>query len=204
MTTIYLTRHGQTEWNVEGRMQGSLDSPLTAVGEEHARLLGERLADIKIDYFYSSPSERAYHTAQLIRGDRDLEILTDDRLKEINMGDWEGKLANEIEKEDLELFHSFWYNPQLYISKTGESFHEVKARVTPFLEEIITKHPKDHIMIVTHTVVLKTLMAYFDERPIEKLWEPPFMHPTSLSKVIVENDKDYQIILHADTSHFKE
>src|SRR3712207_163192 len=101
MTTIYLTRHGQTEWNLNKRLQGWKNSPLTKLGISQAKALGERLKDTQIDVIYSSPIERAYKTAEIIKGNKDIEIIKHDGLKEFNYGDWEGLTIDEIEKNPI-------------------------------------------------------------------------------------------------------
>src|SRR5690554_4521335 len=87
---IYLTRHGQTEWNVIGKLQGWGNSNLTEKGIENAKRLSQRLKEVNFDYVYSSPQQRALDTAKLIRGDRNIEINVLDDLREIGFGSWEG------------------------------------------------------------------------------------------------------------------
>ena len=104
--TIYLVRHGETEWNREGRVQGHLNSPLTANGEAQARAVGEALRElIDGDGFdiVASPLERTRATARIIRRALGLDgaaIATDDRLREISWGDWDGLTFDEIEARD--------------------------------------------------------------------------------------------------------
>lgn len=93
-TTIYLVRHGQTEWNVLHRFQGHMDSPLTKLGIQQAEWLGEALQHDPIDLIYSSTSNRAFHTAEIIRGNRDVAVTACDEFKEINLGVWEGQHRN--------------------------------------------------------------------------------------------------------------
>ena len=88
-TTIYLTRHGQTLWNLEKRLQGRGNSPLTEDGIERAKELRDRLKNIHIDIIYSSPIERAFETAKIIKGDKDVEIITDDGFMEMCFGDYD-------------------------------------------------------------------------------------------------------------------
>lgn len=78
---IFLTRHGETEWNKENRLQGWKDSTLTSEGKEIARLLGKRLKDAPIDRINTSPSKRAVHTAELIRGSRNFSIKEETKLR---------------------------------------------------------------------------------------------------------------------------
>ena len=91
---IYITRHSLTTWNEERRLQGWKNSPLTKQGEEDALKLGEYMKNIHIDHIYSSPLLRAKSTADLIFNNKN--IIEDDRLKEMNFGDYEGKYIQDL------------------------------------------------------------------------------------------------------------
>ncbi|WP_127529526.1 histidine phosphatase family protein [Paenibacillus kobensis] len=201
-TTIYLTRHGETQWNIEHRMQGHLDSPLTDKGRRQAQSLGERLSDTHFAAVYTSSSPRAATTAELIISGRDIAIHKSDALREIHMGEWEGRSdVREAFPEDDVLF---WERPHLYVPNNGgEGFQDVLNRAVPFMQTIAARHAGEEILVVSHTVTLKLLMSHYEARPMEKLWEPPFVHPTSLSKIIVSSS-GARIEYYADMSHSKE
>lgn len=202
MTTLYITRHGETVWNLEKKMQGWQDSPLTEHGKMQAEWLGERLKEIELDAVYSSPSERALSTARIIKGSRDLCIKCSDNLREINIGGWEGRLASDIRKETPDLLHAFYHTPHLFKLDRAETFHDVGERAVPEILKICEEHPLKNVLIVTHTVTLKMIMSYFEKRPVEKLWDLPFIYQTSLSVVEV-CDNNCEIMLHGDISHYK-
>ena len=98
MKTLYIVRHGETEWNKIGRYQGITNVPLNENGIAQAKACGNALKDIHFDRILSSDLSRALVTAETIRGNRQLEIKTDERLREINFGDWEKLLFTEIEE----------------------------------------------------------------------------------------------------------
>lgn len=202
MIRLFLTRHGQTEWNIERRFQGSKDSPLTEIGIQQARSLGERLLNEKIDTIYSSHLLRAYKTADIIRNNRKIEIIEDRNLSEMKFGDWEGLRHDELAGKFSAEYDAFWNAPHLYSPTSGENFKDFKTRVLESLNTIIKNHNGENVLIVTHTVVLKQIMSYFEDRPLEKLWDPPYMHPTSLSIVEIDNNET-RIKLHADTEHLE-
>ncbi|WP_418300897.1 histidine phosphatase family protein [Lysinibacillus fusiformis] len=202
-TTLYIVRHGQTEWNVQKKMQGHKDSALTELGESQAQWLYESLNNVEFDGIYTSSSLRAVRTAEIISGEQKVAIIRSDQLKEINLGEWEGQIQEDIEKKDPERFKSFWKTPHLFKLNSGESFIEVQNRVLPELKDIISNHIGRNILIVTHTVVVKILMAYFEERALSDIWNPPYIHPTSLCKVVIEEDQPF-ICLHGDISHYKQ
>ncbi|GCE31104.1 phosphatase [Dictyobacter alpinus] len=203
-TTMYITRHGQTEWNAERRMQGHTDSPLTALGVQQASWLHDALKDINFSAIYASPLLRAYRTAEIIRGARPEAVIPCDELKEIALGTWEGHLGKEIEKEDPAEFLAFWKSPQQYQAHNGgETFAQVRARAVPKVEELLATHAGETILLVTHAVTLKTILSEFDQRPLELFWEPPFIHPTSLSKIVRDTEAT-TIELYADISHYQD
>lgn len=203
MTTLYITRHGETEWNTEGRMQGWNDSPLTNLGINQAYWLYERLKEMDFHAIYSSPAGRAYKTAEILKGGRDIEIIAHDALKEMNLSEWEGLDQNQIKKKDEEQFYNYWKAPQLYKSMGGEDFVELQHRVTSGIREIVENHKDETILIVTHTMALKALMASLRNKPISTMWDPPFIKQTSLTIIEIDDDK-IKIKMYADDSHHKE
>ncbi len=116
MTKLYITRHGQTEWNIERRLQGHKDSALSALGQQQAKWLGERLNSIDLDIIISSSSGRTLKTSELIRGNRNINIIQNKGLMEINLGIWEGMLHTDIQNQYPSEYNNFWNSPLLYKS----------------------------------------------------------------------------------------
>ncbi|MFD1674892.1 histidine phosphatase family protein [Alicyclobacillus fodiniaquatilis] len=188
ITNLYITRHGQTEWNVQGRLQGHLDSPLTELGVIQAEQLADSLVNVEFDVIYSSPSLRTVRTAEMIRGERPIDITIEDKLREINMGSWEGMELAEVKLQYPREHEAYWNTPDLYVpSNGGETFEAVSQRAVSCIEKIIRDNENKTIMLVTHTVTLKSIMNYFEKRPLKELWNPPYVHPTSLSHVMIED-----------------
>lgn len=203
MTRLYITRHGQTEWNLAGRMQGQKDSPLTELGMSQAKLLGERLKKESIDVIISSSSGRALSTAQLIRGNRDIEILENDNFREINMGEWEGKLHSDIEEKFPEEKNNFWKAPHIYKATSGgETFFEVVKRTSGEVEKIIEAYHDKNVLIVTHAVSLKSLLLYFENKEMDKFWEGAYMHSTCLNIIDICGD-ERKIVMAGDIAHLE-
>jgi broad specificity phosphatase PhoE len=194
MLTLYVTRHGETEWNIENRMQGHKDSELTSYGLSQTLALRKNMEDIIFDKILASPSGRTLHTAELLRHERPILIEKDDRLKEIGLGHWEGLTHEEIKGIDPIQFRNFWDHPPLYENTNGESFLQVMDRVQGFLEELYVTHAAGNLLVVTHGVVLKIMMLIFNNRPIARLWEPPFIENNKL--VIIQRDcnKKYNLV----------
>jgi len=201
MTRLYLTRHGETEWNLEGRMQGSKNSNLTGKGMEQAIQLGKWLEATHIDAVYSSSSGRALHTAELIVGERELSIVPLDELKEMNFGFWEGETFDVIREKCYEQYQCFWNTPHLLKDFPGETFEEFKTRVVSSITEIVNENEGKDVLVVAHALVLKFILSYFENTPLEKLFDDRIIHPTSLSIVEFNND-NFQIIKYGDTEHY--
>ncbi len=102
---LYLVRHGQTEWNIEGRMQGQKDSSLTAVGISQAEAMGLRLKSVNFAAAFSSDLLRAYRTAQIIAKERRLAVIARRELRERSFGKLDGKLVSQVRKELEQFYH---------------------------------------------------------------------------------------------------
>jgi probable phosphoglycerate mutase len=203
MTKLYITRHGQTEWNVAGRMQGHKDSPLTELGKSQAKLLGKRLENEPIDIIISSSSGRTLSTANLIRGERDIEIIENDNFKEIKMGEWEGELHSDIGERFPEQKDNFWKAPDIYKPTSGgESFFDLVKRTSGEVEKVIEKYKDKNILIVTHAVSLKSLLLYFENKPMSEFWEGAYMHATCLN-IIEISEKERKIVMAGDIAHLE-
>lgn len=197
---IYITRHGETDWNVEGRMQGAKNSNLTDRGKLDAIKLGYSLNNVEIDYIYTSPLTRAYDTASLIKGDRDIPIETYEDLKEMNFGVWEGMHSNDVIREYGEEYNRFWNEPHLYTPNGGETFEELIKRVDNLLTDIISKNKGEIILLVTHTIIIKAIYAILKKYEIKDFWNPPYINNTCLTIIDYVEDK-YTFVLEADVSH---
>lgn len=201
---IYITRHGQTEWNLERRLQGWRDAPLTELGERQAKALGKRLRKINFDRVYCSPLGRTRKTAEIaLDGENNTEIIFDERLKEINMGEWEGMKSEKVEEEYPEYYDNFWNSPDKYEPRTGESFYEIKDRIVEALEDIIEEDSEETILIISHGCASKIILSYFEGRPLSDLWNPPTLKETNLSLIEVDGDEN-NILMYGDTSHLEE
>lgn len=196
---VYFTRHGQTEWNVEGKLQGWNNSNLTKEGIESAKKLSERLKDIDFDYIFSSTQQRALDTANLIRGEKNTEILAYDELREIGFGDWEGMEIEKIKEIYSEDFDTYLNRPHLHNPVSGETFYEVYKRIQKMLD-IILETKADNVLVVSHGVTIKILTSIIKGIPIEQLYKLDVQRGTALN--ICEYDgNNLKFILEGDTTH---
>lgn len=159
---LLILRHGETEWNRIGRLQGGLDSPLTERGREQARHQGAILrAQPGIERFAwrSSPQGRAMQTAELARGEGQGALIPDDRLREIGMGDWAGARRDDLEAQHPELFQGAflaWYDH----APGGEGLRGLADRVAGFLADLSAP-----TVIVTHGITSRVMRCLATGRP---------------------------------------
>ena len=203
---IYFVRHGQTVWNVEKRFQGLSDSPLTELGITQAKLLGEKLKDIKFDKFYSTSLKRAYDTANYIKGNRKQKVEIFDDFVEISMGDMEGIKQEDFKKLYPEQVKNFFFNQLEYNPSSfgGESFLEVRERVIRGLNKFIELNKNyERVLVVSHGATLKTLLHYISGKDISTLSDEAIPKNTSYTIVKYENGK-FEITDFSNTSHLEE
>ena len=154
---FWLVRHGQTDWNIQRRYQGHKDIPLNAGGREQARVLAAGLNGASFAAVYSSDLSRAMETAAILTEKHPLTIITDLRLREIAMGEWEGRTLTEISSEQPGSDGGLAYTEVHSRAPGGESLAEVAARVRAFADEIAAKHPGQVVLIVSHGLSLAAL-----------------------------------------------
>ncbi len=149
---LYLVRHGETEWNREDKMQGVKDSPLTDKGIEHAGLLGERLKGLPggIDIIYTSDLGRASDTAGIIGRYLSLPVTADERLRERNMGIFEGYSWDYVRENFPQEFKKTVSDDNSYRIPEGESKNEYIEKVRSFLDFASHEHEGDRVLAVTH------------------------------------------------------
>ena len=197
---IYLTRHGETEWNIVGKMQGWANSPLSKKGIKEAKNLGERLKECKFDAVYSSPLGRAYDTAKYIIGNLDTNIVLLDNFKEMHFGCWEGTSHQDVKEKYPDIVNNLWNNPENYVPVDGESISEFINRIKQGLNIIIDKNYQGNVLLVTHALAIKAIYAVINNSEINNIWNGPRIENTSLTIINVENGH-MTIELEADNSH---
>ncbi len=158
---IILVRHGQTDWNLEGRYQGCADVALNAIGREQAELAAAGLSTRRIDALYSSPLSRALNTAEAIGRRQGLGVCVDPRLKEIDLGEWEGMLAERIAGAYPQLHRQWVEDPRPARPPGGESIREVHDRTIAAVEEMIRRHPGGTLCLVTHKTAMVVIRTHY-------------------------------------------
>lgn len=166
MTNFCLIRHGQTDWNLEGRYQGQSDVSLNETGLSQARELVLKFADYRFAAIYSSDLSRALETARIVADPLDLTVTVDERLREINQGEWEGLLVKTIRDRYDRLWQNRVVDPASIRPPGGETVEEVAQRAYVALDEIAEHHPTENVLIVSHGLTLATIICKAKGVPI--------------------------------------
>lgn len=174
--TIYLVRHGETEWNVRRLIQGHHDSKLTPVGITQARVLGESLRQIHFDAIFSSDLYRAQHTAELITLERKLAVQTTKLLRERMFGHFEGKTFEEYNQELRDLLQqqeslSDEHRKAFKLAPDVESDAEVISRFITSLREIAVAYAGKTVLVVSHGGCIRQFLMHIGFAPYRSL--PP-------------------------------
>ena len=189
---IYLTRHGETLWNTQFRFQGGKDSPLTENGIRAAKDLGKAMTDISLDRIYVSPLLRAQRTADFIKGERQIPMVTDSRLTEMFMGDWEGRSIEEVKREQGDKFRQYWEDMVHFQLPGGESFQNVYDRCKSFVQDLKKEEP-GHYLVVSHGMTLAFLFEILRGATFETINAPVhIVKGATLSLFSLNNQGQFQ------------
>jgi broad specificity phosphatase PhoE len=161
---LWLVRHGQTDWNVEGRYQGQADPPLNRIGLAEAEQAARKLAGEPLRAIYSSDLLRARQTAALIAQASGAPLRLEPRLREVNLGAWEGMLFDQIRANYPRELREREQNPLNSRPPGGETVEEVWQRARAVVSEISRRHAGEQVALVSHGLTLGTLLAYVIER----------------------------------------
>ncbi len=172
MTTLWLIRHGQTDWNLDGRYQGQSDVPLNAAGLDQAAAFAASLCGQHFDALYSSDLARACQTAQVIAACTGLPVRTDPRLREINQGEWQGRTLDEIKGiyNESAQARRVTIDPVTARAPGGESVWEVSQRMAQAADDIASRCPSGRVLVVSHGLALATLYCQAENLPLAKVY----------------------------------
>lgn len=170
MTEIWLVRHGQTDWNLEGRLQGQLDVPLNEAGLEQANQLAATLAGKKFSALFSSDLMRARQTAEIISMVVGLPIHFDRRLREISQGQFEGMLFSEVVEKFESALEDRARNPVNSRLPGGESVAELATRFRNCMDEIACSNFRAPVLVVAHGLAIATIVCQARKYPLETVY----------------------------------
>lgn len=159
MSRLCLVRHGQTDWNLEGRYHGQSDVPLNDTGRSQAHRLAHSLQGQTFAAIYTSDLSRARETAEIIAKVFQLHVILEPRLREIDQGDWEGQLVETIKARYEGLWNERITDPTHVRPPGGETVGEVAERVYAALEDIAQIYPDGQVLICSHGLALATVIC---------------------------------------------
>ena len=177
MGQIIFLRHGQAKNNTERILAGRTEGvPLTDTGIKQSEHTAQLLEHMNISTIYSSPIERAKHTAEIVGKHNSLDVTIDDRLNELDMGKFTGMPYDQIFSSHGNVFMKF-YNGELEIAHNGvETFSDVQKRILGIVAHIIEKHPDENVLLVTHMDPIKAMLSTVVD-----------LSPTNLYELIIAN-----------------
>lgn len=173
-TEIYFIRHGATIMNVNGLLQGNIDTQLSPNGIEQAKRAREFVEKNGLIFtkVISSPLSRAFNTAVIVSGFEEEKVDTDDRLKEIHFGEFEGAVVEELKQQDGEVIFS---HPDRFESKEGESYYDVVERLSGFVKDIVNTYEtteNEKILVASHGAAIRAIDMCFNKTEMKDFWKP--------------------------------
>ena len=164
---IYVVRHGETDWNIEGRIQGQHETFLTPNGIKQAEGLHKLLKHIKFDAVFCSPLARAKDTCRIILGGHDESVVYDNALLERDFGEMVGKVDD---------FMSFWHLGKPRVAKGVESIKEMEQRIFPLMEKLVKEYHDKKVLLVCHQGPLFIMENFFGNASKDGDYKPLQVH----------------------------
>ncbi|MDX2110174.1 MAG: histidine phosphatase family protein [Verrucomicrobiota bacterium] len=175
ITTLYVVRHGETDYNAVGRFQGHIDRPLTAAGLAQADALASRFRDLPLDVIYSSDLIRARATGEAVGSIKQLPVNCDERLRERHLGVLQGMSAATAREQCPDVWRSYKGRNPDYRIPDGETRRECHVRILEALEEIVHRHPGKAVLVTAHGGILDSIFRHVNHIPLDahrrwRLW----------------------------------
>jgi broad specificity phosphatase PhoE len=204
MCRLYVVRHGMTEWNKQGKIQGHTDIDLSPEGRLQAQALASQFREIPLAAVYASDLLRAKNTAAIMAHHHELEVNLEPSLRERCWGEWEGMQIDELRRDFAKVMEEFIENPttEEAVVLPGvavvETYRQGSARVIPCLLDIARSHQGKNVLVVTHGGILRGLMHFFGHHDLPR---PAFHNGDYL---VIESDGDQLIIVDTQGKHLPE
>ena len=168
MPAVFIARHGETTWNISGRYQGRLESPLSPLGLAQAQRLADSLSAHPLKRIISSPLGRCVHTAEIVAAKFGLSVETEPLLIEIAHGAWEGRYRDELAANDPERYRQWRHEPEIVQFENGESIRDVLDRWRRFITGFVSVQDT---LLVTHDAVVRVALVDRLNRPLSQFWK---------------------------------
>ena len=200
-TRLYLIRHGETDWNAEGRYQGQIDTTLSDRGRAQTACLAEALAQVPFRAVYSSPLSRSRDTARAIAARHGLPVVALDGLREVGMGEWEGLTEQEITARFGAVLTARRQDPERVTPGGGESLGELQARGLEAIREIVARHPGETVAVVAHGGLNKTILLGLLDAPLIRYWT--IRQDNGAINVLEFDERGVRVQLLNETAHLQ-
>ncbi|MFC1959220.1 MSMEG_4193 family putative phosphomutase [Chloroflexota bacterium] len=199
MTTLLLIRHAVNDWVTTGKLAGWIPGVhLNADGQAQAQALGLRLADRPLQAIYASPLERTMETAEAIATHHaSLTVQIEKGMGEVDFGNWQGEKIQTLTKRKM--WHVVQYTPTRAYFPEGETMRAAQARSVDTLERLAAQHPRAMIAVVSHSDIIKMVMAHYLGVPLD-LFQRIMVSPASLSIIQLQYGRPFVVQIN-DTSH---
>ena len=189
---IIFLRHAQAENNTKRILAGRTEGvPLTKTGIEQAERIAKYLAPIDISAIYSSPIERAKHTAEIVAKNCSLDVVLDERLTEINMGKFTRMNYDDMFAKYGNIFLKFYENDPVISEHEVETFPNVQKRVLDLVDHVLKKHNNENVILVTHMDPIKSMLAKVMNLVPQTLFE--LIIANASLTIIKEQDKIFSL-----------
>lgn len=194
MITICLLRHGETAYNADGNKYcGRTDIPLTEKGISQAERMNTLLQDFRFDQIFCSPLQRAKTTAEIASGTPE-KVQVDERLIEVDFGQWEGKRSDDFIAEDPNSWYNWLSDPERFeAGRTGENAKQVIARLDSFYNELLDKYDDQTILVVGHNGVNRLFMAQQLGMPL-KNYRKIVQENSALTLITLDKHKGFNLL----------
>ena len=194
MITICLLRHGETAYNADGNKYcGRTDIPLTEKGISQAERMNTLLQDFRFDRIFCSPLQRAKTTAEIASGTPE-KVQVDERLIEVDFGQWEGKRSDDFIAEDPNSWYNWLSDPARFeAGRTGENAKQVIARLDSFYNELLDKYDGQTILVVGHNGVNRLFMAQQLGMPL-KNYRKIVQENSALTLITLDKHKGFNLL----------
>jgi len=204
MVTLILIRHGLTDYNAEGRIQGQLDTALTPQGHAQAKMAADYVVKhYNIDAIYSSDLSRTMDTAAPLAELTGLPVTPCEQLRELHLGLWQGLLYSEGEARFPETARMRKLNPSLVHYDGGESYPDLAHRAQEAISRIVAENEGKTVAVVSHGGTIRALLCVWHGIPISRVYETPSVPNTAINVVTYDQGK-FTIVKEHCTDHLTE
>lgn len=200
---LILVRHGESEWNAIGRLQGQANPPLSKLGRRQAAHMAARLVDEGVDAIVASDLERAYETADALAGSVGLEVARREDLREVDVGSWTGTTREEVERENPQAW-TRWRIEGIEGWEDGETYAEAMVRVGGAISELASAYPEQTVVAVTHGGCIRLATCHLLGMPAAEFGRIMSIGNASITEFLVEPDGTGRLVRLNDTAHVAE